>query len=108
MARASVEHCGDGESGRLAQNAQAEADILHECANGIAAECLVTFLFVLLAAAELDSGAAFRLSARQAGALQIVGAMLDVRAQFFFQIGAELRALKERGNAKAEPNRGVS
>ncbi len=97
------EHCGDGESGGLAQNAHAEADILHKCANGIAAECFVTFLFVLFAGAELDSGAAFRLSAREAGPLQIVGAMLDVRAQFFFEIGVEFRALKVRGNANAEP-----
>jgi hypothetical protein len=61
----------------------------------------VDFFFVFLAAAEFYAGAAFGLCAIKAGAFKIVGAMLNVRAKFFFQLGVHLRTLKESGDSEA-------
>jgi len=50
----------------------------------------VDFFLVLLAAAELDAGAALGFEARKTGALQVVGAELDVRALLVVQVVTDL------------------
>jgi hypothetical protein len=68
----------DRESGRLAQNSKAEAQILYQNFDKIAAERFAAFFFDPLMAAELDARAAFRLCAIQTGTFQVIGAVLDV------------------------------
>ena len=60
------------------------------------------FFLVLLASAEFDARAAFRFRANQAGTLQIVGAMLDVRAKFVVHIRVHPGRLKKSGDAKSK------
>ena len=62
---------------------------LHERVEESAAERLRGFLFERVLAAEFDARAAFGFGAAEAGALQIVGAMLDVGAKFLFHFGVE-------------------
>ena len=59
-------------------------------------------LFVLLAAAELDARAPLCLGASHAGTLQIVGAVLDVRAKFLLHLGVASGTLKQSGDAEAK------
>jgi hypothetical protein len=54
------------------------APIANASVEEVAAERLVAFLFVSLAAAKLDARATFGLGAIHAGAFQIVSAELDV------------------------------
>jgi hypothetical protein len=94
---------GYGEAGRLAQPAQAEAHILYNRLDEIAAQSFVAFLLVLLPAPELDACAAFRLGAAEPGTFQIIGAMLDVGAKLLLDLGVYLGTLKKSGDAEAKP-----
>ena len=62
----------------------------------------------LVLAAEFEARAALGFGARETGALEIVSAMLDVGAQLFFHLVAELRTAEESREAKAQRSRGVS
>jgi hypothetical protein len=62
----------------------------------------VRFLPVVFVPAEVDAGAALGFSAAEAGTLEIVRAVLDVRAEFLLQLCVAIKTRKERGEAKAE------
>src|SRR5215470_15516822 len=93
---------GHGESGRLAQQAQAVTDILDQRLDQISAERFVAFLSVPLAAAELDASTALRCGAIQAGALQIISAMLDVSPELLLHFFLDSRAMKDLGGKRAK------
>ncbi len=97
------EDCNESEAGRLAQDAQAEAEILKENLDKIGAERLVGFLYVPGLAAKLDARSSFRLGAVEAGAAQIVGTELDVGAKLFLHLGAELRTMEELSGNGTKP-----
>ena len=96
------QHRGDGEARRLAQHAQAEPHIVHHAVEKIAAQRFVAFLFELLLPAELDARAPLGFRPLQAGALQIISPVLDVRAQLLFHLGVDLGTAKQSGNADAK------
>ena len=73
---------GEGEARRFAQQAEAEAGVLEEGFEQIAAEGFVGFLAVALIGAELHAGAALGGCAIDAGALQIFRALQDVGTEF--------------------------
>src|ERR1700727_268704 len=91
-----------GEAGRLAQDAESETKILSERFDESAAGCVVALLPESLIAAELDAGAALGRKAGNAGAFQVVRAVLDVRAQFLFQLGVGMGTLEESGDAETD------
>jgi hypothetical protein len=62
----------------------------------------VNLFFVFFAAAELDARASFGFGARKAGAFKVVGAKLDVGAEFVVQIGSNFRTLEKGGDAYGE------
>ena len=86
---------GNGEPGRLAQQSQAETQILHQRLKEIAAERFVAFLSKTRVSPELDAGAPFCLAAIYARALQIVGAVLDVRAKLLLHLLGDLDGMKK-------------
>src|ERR1035437_5369670 len=79
------------------------SNILHEDLKEVSAQRLVDLLLLLLAPAELNARAAFRLGAIKSGALKVVGAVLNVRPKLLLQIGVESGALKESSGAETEP-----
>src|SRR5882762_10191971 len=60
------------------------------------------FFLVFLVSAELDPGASLGLRARNAGTLEVIGAIPDVRTQFLFHLVVKPRAMKERRNHRTE------
>jgi hypothetical protein len=62
----------------------------------------VRFLPVVFIPAEVDTGAAFCFSAAEAGTLEIVRAVLDVRAEFLLQLRVAIKTPEESGQAEAE------
>ena len=86
MANASVRIATIVKPGDFAQQAKAEAHILQQRLEKMSARRFVRLLPVSLVAAELDARAPLRFRAGQAGALQIIRAMLDVRAKLLFHL----------------------
>jgi hypothetical protein len=80
---------GDGKAWGLAEDAETYSDILPERTEKVATHRMVDLFFVFFASTELDASAAFGFGAGQAGAFEIVGAVLDVAEQFFVEVGAE-------------------
>ena len=56
------------------------------------------FLPVVFVPAEVDAGAALSFSAAEAGTLQIVSAVLEVRAEFLLQLCVAIRTQEENDN----------
>jgi hypothetical protein len=67
----------------------------------VAAQRLTRLLLVSLIGSELDARLPLGIGARQTGAFQIIGTMLDVRLKFFFHLSFHLRAMKERRKKRA-------
>jgi hypothetical protein len=65
----------------------------------VAAAGPVYLFLILFASAEFNARAAFRLSAVQTRAFQIIGTMLYVREKFIVHIGIHQRTLEERRDA---------
>jgi hypothetical protein len=87
-----------GETRRFAQHAQAEAQVLNQGFKEMRALGFAAFFLELLVAAELEPGASPGLCTRNAGTLEVIGAILDVRAQFLFHLLVNPRPMKERRN----------
>src|SRR5947209_6738654 len=83
------------ESGGFTQDAKADANILEKSVEKIAANSLLDFFFEALLSAELNAGAAFCLPTTQAGTLEIVSAMLDMRAKLLLHLLIEFRTMKK-------------
>src|SRR5258707_12381660 len=64
--------------------------------------CFADFFLVFFVSAELDPGASLGLRARNAGMLEVIGAISDVRAQLLFHLVVKPRAMKERRNHRTE------
>ena len=94
MASASVNTAAMVNPGDLRNTRRLKRTSCIRVSDEVAAERFVDLFLVLLAAAELDARAAFGLGAIHAGALQIVGAVLNVRAKFLVHLGAELERAK--------------
>jgi len=62
----------------------------------------VRFLPVVFVPAEVDAGAALGFSAAEAGTLEIVRAVLDVRTELLLQLCVAITTPEERGEAEAE------
>ncbi len=60
------------------------------------------FLFIFFAAAKLDARSALCLGSIHAGALQIVGAVCNVRAQFLLKFSVDPVTLEQSGDAEAK------
>lgn len=69
---------GEGKAGRFAEHAQGEAEVGEECLEELGADGFVGFHAEFLIAAEFDTGAALGFGAGEAGALEVVGAALNV------------------------------
>src|SRR5438105_3927626 len=54
------------------------------------------FFLVFLVSAELDPGASLGFRARDAGTLEIIGAILDVRTQLLFHLSLDLGTVEQR------------
>jgi len=68
---------------------------VHEGFKEDSAHRVVAFFFESHVAAELDSCAAFGFTAGEAGLLEIVGAVLEVRAKFFIDFAVLCGAVEE-------------
>jgi hypothetical protein len=79
---------------RLPQHTLSEAYILKNGSKEMAAGGLVTFLLEFLQATELDACAPLRLHPGHARCFEIVGAVLDVSAEFLFHLPVDLRAFQ--------------
>ena len=71
------------------QHAQAEAEILGEGLEGVAARSFVTFDLVAFISAKFDAGSPFGFRAWEAGPLEVVGAVLDVGAELVVHFGVD-------------------
>src|SRR5580658_10921523 len=60
------------------------------------------FLLESLIAAEFDAGAPLGFSALEAGALEIVGTALDMRAQLILHLRVHLGTVKKSGDAETK------
>src|SRR5882757_9216701 len=60
------------------------------------------FFLVFFVSAELDPGASLGLRPRNAGTLEVIGAILDVRTQLLFHLVVNPRAMKERRNDRTK------
>ena len=65
----------------------------------------MAFLFEPSMAAEFETGAAFRFGASEPGAFEIVGAVLDVRAQLLFEVIFDRRAVKQAAGEGTQGSR---
>ena len=75
---------GDGgESGGFPQHARAKAQVLQQYFHDARSQHVSAFFFKFLVGAEFDARAALRFRARQAGALEVVRAILHVCPQLF-------------------------
>src|SRR5579875_2093279 len=72
---------GEGKSGRFTQYAKAEACIEQQSFDPISAERFLAFLLHAGVSAEFDTRAPCRLGRIEPGTLQIVSAVLDMRAK---------------------------
>src|SRR5580704_7486580 len=94
---------GDGsEARRLAQHAQAEAQVLNQRFKEMRTPGFADFFLELLVAAEFEPGASLGFRARKTRALQIISAILDVRAQLLFHLFVHSRPMKQRRNHRSE------
>ena len=62
----------------------------------------VAFFLVVLQAAELDAGLSFGAGAVESRSFQVVGAVLNVRAKFFFDFAGGGVAAEEPGGKGAD------
>ena len=75
---------GDGgEAGGFPQHARAKAQVLQQYFHDARSQHVSAFFFKFLVGAEFDARAALRFRARQAGALEVVRAILHVCPQLF-------------------------
>src|SRR5690348_2604775 len=86
------EYRDQGEAGGLAEHPGSQAQVLNKNVEEMSAHGLVTFLFELFRSTELHARASLGLRTRQASALQILGAQLDVRKDFLVHLIGDLRA----------------
>ena len=95
--------CGSArESGRLAQQTHAEAQILRERVDERDAHRLPAFLLEPLVAAELEARPALGAGAIDAGSLEIVGAVLDMGAELLVHVVLDARTMKQGGDGTNE------
>src|SRR5262249_44040821 len=88
--------------GRLLEHAQAIANVLAERLEEGAAHGVARLLLVAQLAAELEPGTALGFGARETGPLQVVGAVLDVRAQLRLDLLVHAPAAEEPGDEAAD------
>src|SRR5579864_1709459 len=91
-----------GETGGLEKYAECVARVLHERFEEMSAQDFARFLFILLIAAKFHARTALGFRARDTRALEIVGAVLDVRAKFLVHLGVEAGAIKENCGERAK------
>src|SRR6185437_12030872 len=99
------EYRGEGEAGRFAQHAEGVTNVLQQSFDEVRAEGFADFFLIFLVAAEFDARAPFGFSARHAGTLEIIGAILDVRPKLLFHIVLNLRTIKKLGGDGAKVGR---
>ena len=85
-------HCR--KAGGFAQCAEGVARVLKERFEEMRAQRFADFFLEFLVAAEFDARAAFRFGAREAGAFEIIGAGLDVRAKLSVHVAVNARPAK--------------
>ena len=94
---------GDGsEARRFAQHPQGVAQVLNQGFKEMRALRFADFFLELLVAAELNSSTSLRLCTRNARALKIIGAILDVRAQLLFQFVLDQGTVEQRRNDRTK------
>jgi hypothetical protein len=85
----------DGEAGRFSELAHAEAEIASEGLEQAAGECIARLFLEARLAAEFHASLSFCRDAIESGALQVVGAMGDVRPQLVVELALERVAMKK-------------
>ncbi len=107
MASASVTTAMRANPGDLSKHSESQAQVLNKNVEEMSAHGLVTFLFEFFLPAKLDARAAFSLAARQASALQILGAHFDVRTDFLLHLIGDLRPVKKFSRKRTDIGRYV-
>ncbi|PYS40341.1 MAG: hypothetical protein DMF71_13495, partial [Acidobacteria bacterium] len=82
-------------SRRFAQHSKAEAHVLHQNIDKIAAQLFAAFLFETFRTPELYPGATFRFDSIQPGPHKVIRAMLDVGAKLLFHLALGLRPMEK-------------
>src|SRR5690349_8608709 len=93
---------GNSESRRFAQHADADARVLQNAMNKVAADYFVNLLFEARLPTELGARLAFGIDPRNPGPHQIVGAVLDMRAELLSHVLIQRRALEQRAEVRQE------